>query len=316
MLNEPHSVRESTRETVQNAIEKLHYSPNHLGKNLRQLSTQRILVVLNNISNQFYSRVVRGIEEKAREHHYNVLIFTTRDLADNMQEALDMIHSRVVDGAIFMTTLTTEEEQILAECPSPVVCACEPVKNRALCCAAIDNTKAAFDAVDFLIRSGKQEIAFLSTNYPADKANASSAGLRETGYRRALAQHGIPFDPALVIQEGLTYKAGGRAAKHLLARKHLPDAVFCCSDASAIGLISALAGKGIRTPEDISVVGFDNTAMSEVYLPSLTTVAQPQYEIGTSAMELLLRALSGEKIQNITVPHRLVTRNSVSGRES
>lgn len=315
-LNQPDSVKKETRDLVLNAVDALHYSPNFLGRNLRQLHTKRILVVLSNISNQFYSRVVKGIEDKAKEHDYHVLIFTTRDMKNNLLEAITMLQSKVVDGAIFMTTHQAEQQISELNKNYPIVCACEPVANSSIPCVAIDNIKASYDATRYLLKCGKRRIALLGINpnlldNTFDGIQVGSAVLRETGYRNALKEFDIPFDQTLVIEEGLTYKAGIRCVDRLLKLPQLPDAVFALSDASAIGTIYALSKNGIRVPEDISVVGFDNTAMSEMYLPSVTTIGQPQYEIGINAMQLLLHRIHGEPAVSITVNHELILRDSV-----
>lgn len=316
-LNQPEHVTEETRQRVMDAVRRLNYSPNYLGKNLRQLRTKRILVVLSSISNQFYSRVLRGIEDKAREQDYNVLIFTTRDLKKNTLEALNLLQSKVVDGAIFMTAHQVEKEISELNRSFPIVCACEPVADDDIPCVTIDNYAASREATEYLLNKGKRRIALLSieselldNEYLGKRVG--SAVLREKGYRDALEEHGIPADDALIIREGFTYKSGVRGVEKLLSMESLPDAVFALSDACAIGALRAFSDHGIRTPEDISVVGFDNTAISEVYTPSVTTIAQPQYHIGEKAMELLFDRINGKDAQSVFMEHRLICRESVS----
>lgn len=316
-LNQPDSVREETRQQVMAAVQALHYSPNDLGKNLRQRRTGRILVVLTSISNQFYSRVLRGIEDAARDEDYHVLISTTRDTRSNLLEALSLLRSRVVDGAILMTTRGAEAEISSLNRHSPIVCACEPPADPDIPCVAIDNVRASYDATRYLLENGKCRIALLGIrpellDSSLHGRHSGSAILRETGYRRALEEAGLQEDPALVFPAGLTYKAGARCVEELIRLPQLPDAVFALSDTSAIGAIQALIQHGIRVPEDISVVGFDNTAMSEVYLPAITTIGQPQYEIGQTALRLLLERVDGKPARSVTVPHRLIVRDSVS----
>ena len=318
-LNRPDSVREETRRRVTEAVQRLHYSPNDLGKNLRQRRTGRILVVLSSISNQFYSRVLRGIEDAARDEDYHVLIFTTRDIRENLMEALSLLRSRVVDGAILMTTLGAEAEISSLSRRSPIVCACEPPADPAIPCVAIDNVKAGYDATRYLLEQGKRRIAFLgirpSRLVGSNGVRVGSAAQRLEGYRRALAEYGLPVDPALLFPVELTYRAGARCAEQMLALPQRPDAVFALSDTNAIGAIQALVRRGVRVPEDIAVVGFDNTAVSEVYLPAVTTIGQPQYEIGQTALRLLLERVDRKPARSVTVPHRLIVRES-AGRDA
>ena len=128
---------------------------------------------------------------------------------------------------------------------------------------------------------------------------------------------GLFVDEANVIEEGFSIHAGMRAAKRLLqSGKTLPDAVFCISDSSAVGAVRAFAEAGIRVPDDISVMGFDNALLSEAYLPGITTVKQPRYEIGYKSAELLLSAIQGEdnRAQKIVLSHELIERESVVSR--
>lgn len=307
VINNAENVKEETKEAVQKAIEALHYSPNGLGRNLRMLETKRILVLLNTISNQFFSRVVKGIEDKAREENYTVMICTTRGNRKNLNDSIALLQSKVVDGAIMMTREMPERE-FSALCKTyPIVCACEPWKGKSAPRVGIDDFTASFDAVEFLIRRGKKRIAL----FEGGKGSYSSY-LREQGYREALQKHQIPLEENLLFQEGYTYNAGIRAVDKMLNLKDLPEAIFAFADSTAIGAIKRLSERGISVPKDISVMGFDNTAVSEMCLPSITTVAQPQYEIGWKAMEILISQLNGvRKLKSITLPHQLIQRDSV-----
>lgn len=307
VINNAENVREETKKAVEQAIESLHYSPNGLGRNLRRLETKRILVLLNTISNQFFSRVVKGIEDCAREENYTVVICTTRGNRKNLNDSIALLQSRVVDGAIFMTREMPEEEFSSLCKTYPIICACEPWKGKAAPRVGIDDFTASFDAVEFLIHQGKERIAL----FEGGKGSHSSY-LREQGYREALKKHRIPLDAALLFQEGYTYNAGIRAVDRMLMLEKFPQAIFAFADSTAIGAIKRLHERGISVPGDISVMGFDNTAVSEMCLPSITTVAQPQYEIGWKAMELLINKLNGvHKLKNIILPHRLIQRDSV-----
>lgn len=307
VINDSESVREETKQDVQRAIDQLQYSPNLLGRNLRKLQTKRIMVVVDTISNQFYSRVLRGIEEKAREQEFSVMICTTRGSKAMLLEHLKLLQTRAMDGAILMCAdLASAEIAQLREL-YPIVCACEPILDRSIPNVSIDDFQASCDATSFLLSRGHRRIAVVGT-----PTQCTSSFQRMNGYFRALKMYGLQPEKKLMIKEGYTYRAGERAAKKLLAMERLPDAVYAFSDAVAIGIIKELAHQGIKVPDDISVMGFDNTAMSEVYLPSITTVAQPQYEIGSTAMELLMEQIDGERtVRNVYLKHEIICRESV-----
>ena len=310
VLNAPDTVKESTRIQVNSAIEELQYSPNLLGRNLRRLETRRILVLLDSISNQFYSRVVRGIEDKAREHDFTVMICTVRDSKKHFMDHMKMLKTRTVDGAIIMCGEIAPEELVKFNQSYPLVCACEPIPNTELTSVSIDDYRAGLDATNYLIGLGKRRIAALGT--PRSDNDCGSAKLRFSGFCDAMAQHDLPIEPALIFDEGYTYNSGRRSIKRLLVQKSLPDAIFSFSDAGAIGAVRELGEHGIRVPDDISVMGFDNTAISEMYQPSITTVSQPQYEIGSKAMELLLNKINGSPQEaSVYLEHRIICRESV-----
>ncbi len=309
VLNTPDAVRERTREQVLSAIDELQYSPNFLGRNLRMMETKRILVVLNTISNQFFSRVVRGIEERAQEEKYAVMICTTRGNQESMESYVHMLQTRAVDGMILTTHELRDEAIVTLSKRFPVICACEPVQDPRLTCVSIDDEKAGEDAVRFLLDRGKRRIALFGGG-----TYTYSSVLRERGYRKALQEAGMPVDETLIYSEGLTFKAGVRAASRLLREQpELPDAIFAFSDSTAIGAMKELNNHGVQVPRDISVIGFDNTAVSEMYIPSITTVAQPKYTMGFTAMDLLIQKINGTTdVSNQILSHEIIIRDSVN----
>ncbi|MBR6790835.1 MAG: LacI family DNA-binding transcriptional regulator [Oscillospiraceae bacterium] len=307
VLNASENVRPETVEAVKRAISELDYHPNFLGRTLRRLETMKILVMVPTISNQFYSRVIRGIQSVARQNGYHVMLGITESDPDAEQEYVEMARRKLVDGVIFLySSLPAKEITELAQ-SCPAVFANECVPGAEVSAVSIDNRQAGYDAAEFLIRNGHRTIAFVS----AGMLYGSSSERRE-GFCAAMLDAGLSADEKLFIDEGLTFKAGRRAATRLLQGK-LPDAVFAASDSAAIGLISSLEEKGIRVGKDISVMGFDDNQIAEYFIPALTTVSQPQIEIGQKAMELLIEKmhdLTGEAKQ-IVLPHRLEIRNSV-----
>lgn len=308
VLNGTAHIREETQRQVEQAIRELRYNPNLLGRNLRRMETKKIMVILSTISNSFYSRVVRGVEDLAREEGYSVMICTTQDRREYLLQHMEMLQNRTVDGAILMSCDLKPEELEYFNKEYPLVCACEPVpENSSTVCVTIDNVQASYDAVSYLIHNQKRRIALFKAS-----SNSRSSALREQGYRKALRDNGLSIDESMILQEGYTYKAGIRAAKKLLELSSLPDAVFAVADSVAIGAVNELAQHGVHVPEDLSIIGFDNTAISEIFLPPLTTVEQPQYEIGRKAMEILIHKINGNyEDTSCYLPHRLVLRDSV-----
>lgn len=314
VLNDEGNVQPETEKRVRLAIAELNYSPNLLGRNLRRKETKKILVLLNTISNQYYSRVVKGIEECAQTQGYAVMVCMTHGDPASEAQFVQMLKTRLVDGAIFLTVeqdgavLTRELSGI------GVVQACEPQESFQAPSVSIDNEQAGYEAVNYLLGKGHREVAFFGAS-----GGYHSGAKRRTGYLRAMQEAGLSPKPEWIIEEGFSVNAGIRAAKRLLwnpdgtRRVHLPTAVFCVADSVAAGAIREFSKNGVRTPEDISVMGFDNTQLSEVYLPSITTTRQPQYEIGYQAMALLLKRLANEAIEQEKriLQHEIIERDSV-----
>lgn len=309
VINNADNVQEKTKEIVCDAIKKLNYSPNLLGRNLRRLETKKILVLINTMSNPFYSRIIKGIEEKAVPSGYTVMVCMTHGDVALEERYMQMLKTRLVDGAVFLTT--EQSGQVLTDSlrDANVVQACEPCSEFLTPTVSIDNERAAFDATEYLISKGHRSIAF----FGAGKIYQSSFH-RENGYKWALKRNRIEYDAGLVFNEGFSFNAGIRAANRLLELSERPSAIFCISDSSAAGAMKTLEQNGINTPADMSIMGFDNTQISQIFIPAITTLQQPQFEIGYSAMELLLQRINGEdnRTMRILLEHSIVERESVA----
>lgn len=307
VLNSDSVVADATRKRVLKAIKELNYTPNLLGRTLRRLETKKVLVLLNTISNQFYSRVVKGIEDCARSAEYAALICATRDDVEIERSYLELLKTHLCDGAIFLASSQSGEALQNELADLPTVQACEPKQGFESPIVSIDNEAAAYQAVSYLIQCGHRKIAFFGGQIGYD-----SSVMRERGYRRALCDNNIEIDEGLIFSEGFSFNSGIRAAEKLI-KVAVPSAVFCVSDTSAAGAIKTLASHGISTPESISVMGFDDTQLSQIYIPSITTMRQPQYDIGYTAMKLLLGKINGEaENKTVILPHEIVKRESVA----
>lgn len=309
VINNESNVLQATREQVLASIQALNYSPNLLGRNLRRNETRKILVLLNTISNQFYAQVVRGIEQCAMSQDYIVMISMTHGDVSLEEKALSLLKNHLVDGAIFLTSEQDGEKLTRELSGNKIVQACEPKSSFLTPSVSIDNLLAAREATEYLLKKGHRKIAF----FGAGKVYESSH-LREKGYCQAMSTANAEIRKEWILDEGFSVNAGIRAAKKLLLQKEaLPTAIFCVSDSAAVGAIRTLTQNKIRVPQDISVMGFDNTQLSQIYLPAITTTRQPQYEIGYQAMELLLHQFSGKAIENqkIILSHQIMERDSV-----
>ncbi len=299
-------VRAETKARVMAAVERLGYRPNLVGRNLRKQETHMILVFLGTIVNSFFAKVIKGMEDVAEKNGYHILICTTYGERERELSYLGMLVNRLVDGALFLTTaLTAEDINRLGE-SYPIVQCNEYVEGARVPFVSIDNELAGYAATRHLIQSGRRAIVHMT----ADAASSTSAA-RLHGYRRALADSGIPFDPALVLTGNYGYRNASRIMSAFLETGRQVDGLFAVSDRMAAGAAAACRLAGRRVPEDVAVVGFDNVDISYMVEPAITTISQSQYEMGATGMGLLLDRIAGRPVpQSVTIPHKLIVRQS------
>lgn len=295
------------------AIEALNYQPNVLGRYLRRMETETVLVVVPDITNPFFSKVLRGIEAVALKHGYQVLLGDTQNDARLEEQYLNVLPQRQVDGMIFLTARIRKELMEEMARQFPIVLACEYLEGTDIPTVSIDNISSARKATEHLIRLGHCRIAHLS-----GPMNIILSRDRLRGYQQALAQHELEADAALVQEGDFTYESGYHLTLKLLALEKPPTAIFAANDEMAIGAIKAVRHRGGRVPDDVAVVGFDDIQMASIFEPSLTTIAQPMFEIGQKAMELLLALIEGTSARRrqLVLPDRLVIRDSCGGERS
>jgi LacI family transcriptional regulator, repressor for deo operon, udp, cdd, tsx, nupC, and nupG len=283
-LQRPELVSEETRLRIHEIVKRLGYTPNALARNLRTAKTRLIVALLPDIANPFFSEVIRGIEQVAYETGYSVLLGETQSNLVREQAYADMVAARQADGII---TMFHRVPAIPIDGRLPLVNACEYVKDSAISSVYVDNVAAAAAAVDYLVTLGHRDIAFI-----AGPASSPICVDREQGYHLALQRAKIDADPALTAVGDFSIEAGERAVEMFLTQGRTFSAVFCSNDEMAIGAMRALISRGLRIPEDVSVVGFDDIRYSRYTSPPLTTVSQPKNALGREAMTMLIEILN------------------------
>jgi len=283
-LQRPEVVSEATRQHIHEVVKRLGYTPNAQARNLRTARTRLIVALLPDIANPFFSEVIRGIEQVAHESGYSVLLGETQSSLVREQAYADMVAARQADGII---TMSPRVPAIPIQGRLPVVNACEYVKDSQICSVYVDNVAAAATAVDYLVTLGHRDIAFI-----AGPPTSPICVDRELGYQRALQRAGIAINPVLSAVGDFSIEAGERAIDLLLSRGQAFSAVFCSNDEMAIGAMRALSSHGLRVPEDVSVVGFDDIRFARYTSPALTTMAQPKNALGREATTMLIELLN------------------------
>jgi LacI family transcriptional regulator, repressor for deo operon, udp, cdd, tsx, nupC, and nupG len=293
VLRNPSTVKEETRLKVLKVIEELNYQPNILARQLRTNKTNTILIVIPTITNTVFAEMLGGIESVATQNDYRVLLGNSNHQTERNIGYLDYLKQKQVDGVIFLTSELGEN--ILNEIASehPMVLASEYIQGARFPMVSIDNVLCGQKATEHLIELGHSRIAHLSGPFESllslDRLN---------GYKEALSAHHIKFDETLVQEGQFSFESGNRIMKEWLSRPHPPTAVFAANDEMAIGAMKAALELGKRIPEDLAMVGFDNIRFSSVFEPSLTTIAQPFFEMGAESMNLLIQQINQEPIPN------------------
>ena len=287
VLNESGPVHAKTRTAVEASIQTLGYQTNHLARNLRTARTGMVLVTIPDMRNPFYARVLEGISSQLQASGYLMAVADTHPLLALPENRLHLIAQRKVDGAICLDPHTVHQAIAHDLTDHPWVACAEYDRDLAVPFVGIDNELAAADAVRYLLRRGHRRIALV--NYDARYLFARQ---REAGWRLALAEAGLVPDPALMhTAEGLGYDEGAAVATRLLELPEPPDAVFCVSDTLALGVLRTAAMRGLRIPQQLAVVGFDDIDFAAQSLVPLTTIAQPMEILGRTAADLLLQRL-------------------------
>ncbi|HBM2234979.1 TPA: DNA-binding transcriptional regulator CytR [Escherichia coli] len=291
-LMNPDKVSQATRNRVEKAAREVGYLPQPMGRNVKRNESRTILVIVPDICDPFFSEIIRGIEVTAANHGYLVLIGDCAHQNQQEKTFIDLIITKQIDGMLLLGSrlpfdASIEEQRNLP----PMVMANEFAPELELPTVHIDNLTAAFDAVKYLYEQGHKRIGCI-----AGPEEMPLCHYRLQGYVQALRRCGIMVDPQYIARGDFTFEAGSRAMQQLLDLPQPPTAVFCHSDVMALGALSQAKRQGLKVPEDLSIIGFDNIDLTQFCDPPLTTIAQPRYEIGREAMLLLLDQMQGQHV--------------------
>ena len=306
VLNESDRVREETRETVVKAARSLGYHPNETARNLRAQETRMIGVLLPNMHGEFFAQVTRGLDERARASGHHLLVSNSHTQEDEAKTVIQSLLGRV-DGLILLwPRLSHDFLDDLVPDDLPVVLLNTDRSGARFETLAFDNHDGAYAAVEHLAEHGHERIALLA----GDPQNFD-AQERRSGYRAAVDDHDLAADPSLEIEGDFTREAGRDAVDQLMALSPRPTALFASNDSMALGVLRGLRDAGLKAPDDLALVGFDDIPMAHYVAPSLTTVHAPMQELGERAMERLLALVQENAApSHQTLNTRLVRRES------
>lgn len=301
-LTNPEKVSESSLKKVQDAIKSVGYRPNLLARNFRSAKSYAIVVLVPNITNPFFSQVIQAIEDRAQQKGYAVLLGDTRESSKREQEYVNRVETRLADGVIQLRPQSMNYTR--GAIPWVTACACRDTPGPSV---RIDDVAATQTIVDYLISLGHRRIGVIT----GLKDNPHTIERLE-GYKRSLEDADIEFDRELIAEGDFTMWSGQNATHKFFQLKDRPTAIFCMNDEMAIGAIQTIKGKGLSVPGDISVTGFDDITYAKYWDPGLTTIAQPAEDFGKISMDLLLRIIEGEHLedQDVVLPTEFIIRKS------
>jgi LacI family transcriptional regulator len=308
VINKTRFVSDETRGRVERAIEEMGYRPNALARSLRSGETHTIGLILPDSANPFFAEVGRSIEGAAFDVGYNIILCNTENNIEKEHTYIDVLAKKQVDGMIFVGAGEDYDSyKKILDMKIRVVAMDRDYPDLEMDVVISDNLQGGKLATQHLIDLGHKRIGCITG---PSKVNLSA--LRVTGYVETLEQAGLPVDQSLIVTGDFHPESGQEAAYKLLAMKDPPTAIFACNDLMAIGVMRACIELGMRIPQDLAVVGYDDIELASYSTPPLTTIQQPKKEMGITALKYLLGRIQAEQSppQRASLPVSLIVRGS------
>jgi LacI family transcriptional regulator len=315
VLNRTRFVSDTLRERVLAAARELDYTPNAAARMLTLKRSDTLGLIVADISNPFFAYVARGVEDVAQAHGYTVVLCNSDEDVDREAASLRVLHARQVDGLLLASAGRADAYLArLVRAHFPIVLVDRDLPELGAPAVLLDNAGAAYMAVRHLIGRGHRRIAMVS-----GRAAISTTTERIAGYMRALREAGLKVEPRLIVSGESTSIGGAEATHAVLDVEPRPTAIFSGNNLMSIGALQAIAARRLRIPDDVALVGFDDFPFpwSDAFRPRLTTVAQPTYELGRTATEMLLRRLRqppGAADERVVLQGKLIIRESSRAR--
>ncbi|USD64443.1 substrate-binding domain-containing protein [Vibrio sp. SCSIO 43136] len=310
VINKTRFVSEDISERVMKAAKELNYTPSALARSLKMNRTRTLGMLMTNSTNPFFGEVVKGVERRCYQQNYNLILCNTEGDSERMRASIETLLQKRVDGLILMcSTLEGERIDVFDLYPDmpvvvmdwgPIHFASDKIQDNSF--------RGGYLAAKHLIECGHTEIGCITG--PLARYQAQ---MRYEGYKRAMNEHGLEINPNWIVESDFECEGGASAFATLIERGTLPSSLFVSNDMMAMGVINAAAAQGIRVPEQLSIVGYDDVHIAKFMTPALTTIHQPKYRLGQAAVDTLLNKI--DKVtaepQVVQLEPSLVVRSSV-----
>ncbi|WP_065356532.1 LacI family DNA-binding transcriptional regulator [Kluyvera georgiana] len=293
-LNNHPYISDDKREKILSAMKALDYEPSTAAQQMRGVKSQRIGVLISRITNPFFASLVDALESTARKSGYSVLIVQNHNSPGEEKNCLDLLKKKIIDGLILCAV--ESETQVIEEYQKygPILLCNAGGESSVLPVVRVDDRSATYHAIHYLIAKGYRRIAYSTGGSFQQKGHGSR---RNSGFLTAMQEAGLAINEDWIFRHQHTYQDGQAIAQQILHMSARPDAIFAGSDEVACGIISTLTSNGLRVPEDIAIVGFDNLPVAEMLNIPLTTVNQPIAALGKVSAEYMLALIHGQTYQ-------------------
>lgn len=307
VINNTGQISEKTRQRVLEVMKSLNYLPSAIASALTGKGTYTIGLLIPDLANPFFAEIARSVEDRGQELGFSVIMCSTDNNPEKEAKYFSLLKQKWVDGIILASGL--QNESILTEYIDqnfPVALIAQDILTLTVDTVSVDDFMGGYQATSYLISLGHKKIGLLAEN------NLHSSKQRVGGYRSALEEKGIPFDEGLLYLSDSSLEASIQQAGRILDRSERPSAIFASNDLLAIGIIQAARQRGILIPNELSLIGFDNTILAKTSDPALTTIAQPIREIGSLGVDFIIEKIKGKKNKKkrILLQPEIIVRNS------
>lgn len=309
VFNNSGYVKPETREKIEKIIEETGYRPNILARELANKKTNLIGILAHSITGEGIPLSIEGISRCFSEMGYSLMIACTKGIFEEEERYFNIFHQKQVEGIILFTNqLKKEHDEMIKKLPFPVVVVLQDVSDKNLPCVIFDDFNFAYKAAEELIHSGHKDIAYIGGPTQSDNAKR-----RKNGFVSAMLDHNLEINSSLILEGDFSLQSGYEKMQQIFDLDQKVSSVLVANDGMAIGVINCIFDNGFTVPDDISVMGMDDTALATAARPNLSTIHYSYSDLGEEAGSLLLDLINKKKIRfnKIVIPFQLKKRNTV-----